>query len=351
MAVEAHHLLHTGGAAGQRQLLAHAGWAWAGDGACCEAVPASAARLGQRSPCYGGGREVVAAGRPAVQQQGFQQSCVVTPAAPSATAAGQLVMPGQYSAGPRMCAPDGSDSGVTSFGGGGGSAQQDVVMMTMARTKRKRADERQAPAVLGLATADVAAHFHRQMVDVDHIVLQHTTKMWTELREQRRRHAGQIVVAMEAAAAKRLRAKEEEIGRIGRLNCALEERLKTLYMEVQVWRDLAQSNEAAANAFRGELQQALDAQQARGDVLADPGAGGTDDAGSCCCGENDVAGAEADINEGCRRRMCTVCGEGAAEVLMLPCRHLCACAPCAGASRACPACGCAKNGSVCINFS
>ena len=181
--------------------------------------------------------------------------------------------------------------------------------------------------------------------------------MWAELREQRRRHAGQVAAAVEAAAAKRLRAKDEEIERIGRLNWALEERVRSLYVEAQVWRDLAQSNEAAANALRGELQQALDAQQARCGVLADGGAG---DAESCCCGENAVAvagGAGAD-NEGedeaagtPGRNMCTVCGEGAAEVLMLPCRHLCACAPCAGAALACPACGCAKNGSVCVNFS
>jgi len=84
--------------------------------------------------------------------------------------------------------------------------------------------------------------------------------MWADLREQRRRHAGQVVAAVEAAAAKRLRAKDEEIERIGRLNWALEERVRSLYVEAQVWRDLAQSNEAAANALRGELQQALDAQ-------------------------------------------------------------------------------------------
>ena len=76
------------------------------------------------------------------------------------------------------------------------------------------------------------------------------------------RGALEVVATVEAAAAKWLRA-EEEIQRMGRLNnSALEERVKSLYVEAQVWRDLAQSNEAAANALRGELQQALDAQQA-----------------------------------------------------------------------------------------
>ncbi|PAN45762.1 hypothetical protein PAHAL_9G140400 [Panicum hallii] len=341
MAVEAHHLLHAGGGAGgQRQLLApHAGWAWAAGDAACREPPASAARQGQRRPVTG-----------QQQQHRFQHPCAATPVA---AAGPQLVAPpGRYAPGPQLCAADASESGVT-FGGGGGARQEALAAAAAATRKRKRAGEGQAAQALGIAAADVAAHFQQQLVDVDGLVLQHTSKMWVELREQRRRHAGQVVAAVEAAAAKRLRAKGEEIERIGRLNWALEERVKSLYVEAQVWRDLAQSNEAAANALRGELQQALDAQQARcGVVLAG-------DAESCCCGENDVAGGTGAVNEGeedeagttSGRRMCTMCGEGAAEVLLLPCRHLCACAPCAGAARACPACGCAKNGSVCVNFS
>jgi hypothetical protein len=45
------------------------------------------------------------------------------------------------------------------------------------------------------------------------------------------------VVTVEAAAVKRLRAKEE-IQRMGHLNSALEEQVKNLYVEAQVWRDL-----------------------------------------------------------------------------------------------------------------
>ncbi|CAN6298313.1 unnamed protein product [Urochloa humidicola] len=347
MAVEAHHLLHTGGAGGQRQLLAHTGWAWAGDGACYEQAPASAAPQGQqRSPCYAGG--AVAAARPASQQ--FQQSSLAMAARPLAAV--------QYAPGPQLCAADASESGVTFGGGGGCGAQQEVAMAMAMAPARKR---KRAADPVGLGAADVSAHFQQQLVDVDRIVLQHTTKMWAELREQRRRQARQVVAAMEAAAAKRLRAKDEEMERMGRLNWALEERVRSLYVETQVWRDLAQSNEAAAAALRGELQQAMDAQQqARCGVLAAAAAGPGADAESCCCGENDLVAAdnkEEDEHAGtsaCReieRRMCTVCGEGMAEVLLLPCRHLCACAACAGVAQACPVCGCAKNGSVCVNFS
>ncbi|CAN6309894.1 unnamed protein product [Urochloa humidicola] len=361
MAVEAHHLLHAGGAGGQRQLLAHAGWAWTGDGACYEQAPASGVPQGQqRSPCYGVGKEIaVSAGRLLASQQ-FQQSSCVGLAAPAMTA--RPLAAAQYAAGPQPCAADASESGVT-FGGGGCAQQQQEVAMAMALArKRKRAAD-----PVGLGAADVSAHFQQQLVDVDRLVLQHTTKMWAELREQRRRQARQVVAAVEAAAAKRLRAKDEEIERMGRLNWALEERVRSLYVEAQVWRDLAQSNEAAAAALRGELQQAMDAHQqvARcAGVLAAAAGPDTDadgDAESCCCGENDVVADNKQEEDGhagttsaaaCReRRMCTVCGEGVAEVLLLPCRHLCACAACAGGAQACPVCGCAKNGSVCVNFS
>jgi len=116
--------------------------------------------------------------------------------------------------------------------------------------------------------------------------------------------------------------------------------VKSLYVEVQVWRDLAQSNEAAANVLRGELQQARCAGATGARI------GSADDAESCCCVENDVAagagaaGAAEDREEAgtssplAYGRTCVVCSEGAAKVLLLPCRHLCTCASCAGAATA-----------------
>ncbi|KAM3354016.1 hypothetical protein ACQJBY_024932 [Aegilops geniculata] len=209
--------------------------------------------------------------------------------------------------------------------------------------KRRRVDER--PSVLG----DVlAVHAQQQTVAVDHILHTHARKMWAALAEQRRSHLRLIVSTVEARAAKRLKAKDDEIERVRGNNWALEERLRNLYMEAQMWRDAAQSHEAAANVLRADLQRVLDAQAVRG------GGDGQDDAESCCWGENQVpicaeeeVGTPAPTGVG----RCKGCGDGAAVVLLLPCRHLCVCAPCAAAAQACPSCGCAKNGSVCVNFS
>ena len=109
-------------------------------------------------------------------------------------------------------------------------------------------------------------------------------KMWAALAEQRRSHLRLIVSAVEARAAKRLKGKDDEIERVRGMNWALEERLRNLYMEAQMWRDVAQSHEAAANVLRADLQRVLDAQAVRGGG----GCHGQDDAESCCWGENHV---------------------------------------------------------------
>ena len=175
--------------------------------------------------------------------------------------------------------------------------------------------------------------------------------MWTALAEQRKKHMGLIMSTVEARAAKRLRAQDEEIERVRSANWALEDRLRNLYVEAQMWRDMAQSSEAAANALRGDLQRVLEAQAVRGG-----GGGDVEDTGSCCWGDVAYGGGEEEEvrtpaveQRGVGR--CKGCGDGAAVVLLLPCRHLCVCASCAAAAGACPACGCAKNGSVCVNFS
>uniref|UniRef100_A0ACD5WAB0 Uncharacterized protein n=1 Tax=Avena sativa TaxID=4498 RepID=A0ACD5WAB0_AVESA len=217
--------------------------------------------------------------------------------------------------------------------------------------KRKRDEQQDSSPVPGAASV-LAAHAQQQAAVVDRILVKHATNMWTALAEQRKKQMGLIITAVEARAAKRLKAKDEEIDRIRSMNWALEDRLRNLYVEAQMWRDMAQSSEAAANALRGDLQRALDAQAVRAG-----GCGGdVEDAGSCCWGDNNCGDDEEEeevrtpavVPSGVGR--CKGCGEGAAVVLLLPCRHLCVCASCGDTARACPACGCAKNGTSASTF-
>ncbi|CAL9210359.1 unnamed protein product, partial [Musa hybrid cultivar] len=185
---------------------------------------------------------------------------------------------------------------------------------------------------------DMSSHLQQQVLDIDRLILQHAERARAELTERRKRFTRQILAALEDGMSKRLRASQEEIARLGKMNWALEERIKSLCVENQMWRDMARSNEATANALRANLEQFLSAQ-----ARAEEEAATADDAESCCCvgdGEEE-AGVRREW-----RRACRSCHDGEPSVLLLPCRHLCLCAACGPAVDACPVCHCSKNGSV-----
>lgn len=171
------------------------------------------------------------------------------------------------------------------------------------------------------------------------------------MAERRRRLTSQLLAVLDAGVAKRLKSKDEEIARLVKLNWALEERVKSLCLENQMWRGVAQSNEATANELRSHLAQVL-AAQARADLDA---AATADDAESCCPGdENDKAAGQGEEQKAVAvdwaTATCRGCRAREPSVLLLPCRHLSLCEVCAPAANACPICNCSRNGSVNVNL-
>uniref|UniRef100_A0ACD5XST7 Uncharacterized protein n=1 Tax=Avena sativa TaxID=4498 RepID=A0ACD5XST7_AVESA len=168
--------------------------------------------------------------------------------------------------------------------------------------------------------------------------------MSKDLAEQRKKHMRLITSVTEDKAEKRLKAKDLEMDLIKGENKVLQEQVRNLHKEAQVWRDVARSNEVAVNVLRGKLQHAL-AQAARGR--------GIDGASSPYLGNKHVAfSSEVWKPEAAASvRRCKGCGQGKAMVLLLPCSHLSVCTLCADGTRACPACGCAKTGSIYVNLS
>ncbi|KAI6690208.1 hypothetical protein NL676_027036 [Syzygium grande] len=130
---------------------------------------------------------------------------------------------------------------------------------------------------------DVSLHVQHQFLDVDRLISQHMEKLRAEMDEQRKSQARRLAESIGQGLAKRLRAREEEIEKIGKLNYALEERIKSLCIENQIWRDLAQANEATANALRTNLEQ----------VLAQVRTAAADDAGETADLDDDAAPAAA----------------------------------------------------------
>lgn len=197
---------------------------------------------------------------------------------------------------------------------------------------------------------DVILQIQQQQSEIDRFIAEHTEKVRIELEERRKRQSRLLIAAIQEGVIKKIKEKDEEIQRMGKLNWVLQERVKSLYVENQIWRDLAQTNEATANSLRTNLEQVLahvsdDRQATGGNVLAEDA---ESSCGSCNPAEEPERGEEA---EG-RNRMCRKCGERESSVLLLPCRHLCLCTVCGSSLlRACPVCNSAMNASVHVNMS
>ncbi|XVE51690.1 hypothetical protein DITRI_Ditri02bG0061800 [Diplodiscus trichospermus] len=223
---------------------------------------------------------------------------------------------------------------------------------------------------------DIFSQIQQQQQEIDHFIAEHTEKVRLELEERRKRQSRMLITAIQEGVMKKLKEKDEEIQRMGKLNWVLQERVKSLYVENQLWRDLAQTNEATANSLRTNLEQVL---AHVGDERHVSGGGATalaDDAESSC-GSSDEGwrkvvppqpqGRCSGVDSGGRdgggsqdkavavvgnNRKCRKCGEKEPAVLLLPCRHLCLCTICGSTLvGTCPVCDSVTNASVHVNMS
>ncbi|KAL2331095.1 hypothetical protein Fmac_018676 [Flemingia macrophylla] len=195
---------------------------------------------------------------------------------------------------------------------------------------------------------DVSHQIQQQQLDIEHLVTQGMEKVRMEINENRKKQARRIIEAIEVGVMKRLKEKEEEIEKIGKLNWALEERVKSLCMENQIWRDLAQSNEATANALRTNLEQVM---AQRAGAVVDGGGGEEMEDAQSCCGSTEEEEDKKEKKRESVRRMCRNCGKEESCVLILPCRHLCLCTLCGSTLHTCPVCKSFKTASVHVNIS
>ncbi|KAK4771490.1 hypothetical protein SAY87_032022 [Trapa incisa] len=211
---------------------------------------------------------------------------------------------------------------------------------------------------------DISLQIEQQQLDVDRFIARHMEKVRLEIEEKRKSHTRWIMEAVEERLVKRLRSKEEELDKMVKMNWALEERVKSLCVENQIWRGQAQTNEATANALRKNLDQVLaHVKDVAGDRNGRINDGGiddnnhlpADDAESCCDNstpeDNKVAAACVEPRGSGDRRWCRSCWKEEAQVLLLPCRHLCLCAVCGSSLHTCPVCKSAKTASVHVNVS
>ncbi|XP_013609702.1 BOI-related E3 ubiquitin-protein ligase 1 [Brassica napus] len=218
-------------------------------------------------------------------------------------------------------------------------------------TARKRRSVAFVPPQ-SLIEAQLVSQIQQQQTDIDLFVAQQTQTLRLELEARQRTQTLSLVSAVQSVIVKKLKQRDDEIVRMGKLNYVLQERVKSLYVENQILRDLAQTNEATANTLRSNLEHVL----AQVDELPATAATGGDvfhppleeDAVSSCGSCDGADGNDFTAGTGgCKR-----CGERTASVLVLPCRHLCLCTVCGSALlQACPVCDTVMNASVHVNMS
>nr|GEW53532.1 probable BOI-related E3 ubiquitin-protein ligase 2 [Tanacetum cinerariifolium] len=179
---------------------------------------------------------------------------------------------------------------------------------------------------------------YQQQLEIDHFVALHAEKMRSEIAEMQRRSAKRLIVTANEGLMKRLKTKEEEITRLNQVNRSLEEKLKSLLVENQIWRELAQSNESTACNLQQLLAQAQLQQQEQEQTLVNDD---DIDDGESGCGSN----YEEHVN-----RKCVECGKKESCVLVLPCRHLCVCNVCESTITICPVCTSTKSAALLINM-
>ncbi|OIV93317.1 hypothetical protein TanjilG_23089 [Lupinus angustifolius] len=186
--------------------------------------------------------------------------------------------------------------------------------------------------------------FDNQQSEIDRFIAIHTEKVRMELEEQSNRQSRKLLSVIQYTIEKKLMEKDEEIDRITKLNWMLQERVKSICAENQIWRELAHTNEVTAISLRTNLDQVLAAQisEDHRDDNDD-----NDDAESSS-GSNCGGGGGGDVVV--VGRMCKNCGVRESIVLLLPCRHLCLCTMCGSTTRNCPLCYSGINASVHVNF-
>ncbi|QHO06349.1 hypothetical protein HN51_065211 [Arachis hypogaea] len=237
--------------------------------------------------------------------------------------------------------------------------------------QHKKQQQQQPPPFIN---QDILFQFQNQtQSEIDRVLAHHTEKVRMEMEEQKIRQSRLVLSLLQETMAKKLKEKDEEIQRMEKLNMALQERVKSLCVENQVWKELAHTNETTANYLRTNLEQIL-AHVGTGAGADDHRHGGADDDDAeSCCGSNDdilnknekkCGSAEEETaataavggggggggGEGVSR-MCKSCGVRESIVLLLPCRHLCLCTMCGSSVRNCPVCDSGMDASVHVNLS
>ncbi|KAI4371478.1 hypothetical protein MLD38_019709 [Melastoma candidum] len=197
---------------------------------------------------------------------------------------------------------------------------------------------------------DFMAETRQQREEIDQFLHAQGEYLRHVLAEKQQRHYRVLLGAAESSATRRLREKEAEVEKAAGRQAELEAQVAQLAVKAQQWQAKVKALEAVAASVQAQLQQAQ--AQAQANASGFPWDRGDDEAAmDGRTGKGVEAGdAESAYVDPGREEMvgpsCKVCRRRAATVVVLPCRHLCACPECDRVAEACPLCFCHRSSSV-----
>lgn len=196
----------------------------------------------------------------------------------------------------------------------------------------------------------LAIQFDEQR-EIDLYIRSQNEKLRILLQEQRKQQVGELLKKVKLNALYLLKQKDEEIAQATKKSMELKEFLRSLEVENQLWRKVAEENEAMVLSLQNTLEDMNE--RALYQVA-------TDDAESCCddnmvnmamqeeTGENRMCHGGAGEVEQIRKRTmdCKCCHSQKSCFMFLPCRHLCSCKTCEAFLQVCPVCSMPKKSSI-----
>eukprot|EP00250_Pteridium_aquilinum_P015152 c22411_g1_i1 orf=704-1804(+) len=198
--------------------------------------------------------------------------------------------------------------------------------------------------------SNLQLHCSQQEVEIDQIIKIYGQQLKQALEEKRQQHTRALLDLIERCVLSRVRERAVEIENVCRRNAELENCVRKLSLESQVWMNVAQSHEALVTSLRSNLEQvvAQSKEQSKGNF----GQSDVEDAESCVHGASTAADDDLhtqtakEIRDLKEQRSCKFCRKNSISVLLLPCRHLCLCVDCDLHLSTCPICGASKSASL-----
>ncbi|XP_057962372.1 probable BOI-related E3 ubiquitin-protein ligase 3 [Malania oleifera] len=209
---------------------------------------------------------------------------------------------------------------------------------SISKTKVNNSNDNQCMAY----SWSLASHPEKHIQEIDGLISSQNETLRLTLQKQTRQQLGILLGEFESTTLPLLRQKEEEIAQAVIRTIELEDFLRRLETEKEVWQRLAEEKEAmvvSLNVTFTEMRENLCG------FFHDEG----EDAGSFWdenraeteeerVGEEEGEGDGERVEKRSGRMLCQRCNSRRSCMLFLPCRHLCSCKACEAFLNSCPVC-------------